>query len=141
MRYKFTFLFCGCFAALQGQSLHVHPFVSYGGTALEYTKAMIGNMAYDGIGKRILLEQYPESWADAATTTAVPVSAGTATDAFGLLLPKQQRNLQWRRTTTDRTDSRDTRSTAKVAAAVVMSPRRQRQTLSPSIWKKTPYAE
>lgn len=97
MRYQFTFLFCGCFAALQGQSLHVHPFVSYGGTALEYTKAMIGNMAYDGIGKRTLLEQYPESWADAATTTTVPVSAGAATDAFGLLLPKQERGALWSR--------------------------------------------
>lgn len=66
------------------QGLYRYPFQQYLGSGLESTKtAIFGGMPYDGIGKRTLLEQVPETWLGGFQKLVVPTT--NFVDAYGVV--------------------------------------------------------
>lgn len=76
------FLFFGL-CPTHGQQLFRAPFLSYLGQGIENHKIFFDQLPYDGIGKRVLLEQYPQAWTHTFTRFSLPSSYNI--DAFGLI--------------------------------------------------------
>ena len=78
-------LFCLNFAA-RAQRLFQAPFSSYLGRGLEDHKiSLFNHLPYEGIGKKVLLEQYPQLWSQTFTRHSLPGSPFL--DAFGAVGP------------------------------------------------------
>lgn len=84
---KYTSICCLIFwAVITSPAQHIFraPILSYLSQGLEDHKIRLFQLPYDGIGKRVLLEQYPQSWArHSFTRYSLPSSAFV--DAFGAI--------------------------------------------------------
>ena len=84
---KYTSICCLIFWAVTSspaQHIFRAPILSYLGQGLEDHKIQLFQLPYDGIGKRVLLEQYPQAWAQQSFTRySLPTSAFV--DAFGAI--------------------------------------------------------
>ena len=87
-KYLLLLISCCCInLAAPAQRLYQAPFVSYLGRGLEDHKLTLFNqLPYEGIGKKAMLELYPQLWSQTFTRYALP--SGTFIDAFGALGPK-----------------------------------------------------
>ena len=87
-KYLLLLISCCCInLAAQAQRLYQAPFVSYLGRGLEDHKLSLFNqLPYEGIGKKALLELFPQLWSQTFTRYSLPSSP--LIDAFGVLSPK-----------------------------------------------------
>lgn len=68
----------------EGQNLYQHPSLSYLGTRLETMHLLnVGGIPYDGIGKRVLMAEYPVDWQAGLDLFELPASERV--DAFGVV--------------------------------------------------------
>lgn len=76
-------------SVLCGQSLFRPLFVPYSGANIESYRLLYGSqLPYDGIGKRVILEQIPETWYRKMGRSVQP--SGGFFDAFGMILPTNE---------------------------------------------------
>jgi hypothetical protein len=82
-----VFVWCCCGSwVCQAQGLFQAPFVSYLGRGLEDHKlTLFSALPYDGIGKKCLMEHYPQLWSQTFTRYTLPSSSFL--DAFGAVGP------------------------------------------------------
>lgn len=84
---KYSSICCLIFLAVTttlAQHIFRAPILSYLGQGMEDHKIQLFQLPYDGIGKRVLLEQYPQAWAQQSFTRySLPSSAFV--DAFGAI--------------------------------------------------------
>lgn len=87
-KYLLLLISCCCInLAAPAQRLYQAPFLSYLGRGLEDHKLTLFNqLPYEGIGKKAMLELYPQLWSQTFTRYALP--SGIFIDAFGVLGPK-----------------------------------------------------
>lgn len=84
-KYILILMFCWSHQ-LQAQRLFQAPFVSYLGRGIEDHKVSIfGRLPYEGIGKKMLLEHYPQLWRHTFSRYSTPSHA--LIDAFGAVGP------------------------------------------------------
>ena len=82
-----TILFLFWAAIISAQPIFRHPFYTYLGSSLDFTKISInGGIPYDGIGKKTYLEGLPENVVHSMIKSDLPTS--NLVDAFGVVLPR-----------------------------------------------------